>query len=110
VEGVTMERRIQRVESKLGGGDDCGPLTIIAPNSWSDADRAAWEAAEIRHGADAEDALIERYAGHPVRPCRAHRPHCNVIVVPAPASVEGASEEERAAWRQRGSARHPWRA
>jgi hypothetical protein len=108
MEGL-MELRLRRIERSFGGGDDCGPLELIAPNSWSDADRAAWERAQILHDEDAEGALIERYAGHAVRPCRHARQHILVIEVPAPAAVEEASEDERAAWRERVSARRPWR-
>ena len=105
-----MESRLRRIERGLGGGDDCGPLALIAPNSWSDADQAAWERAQILDDEEVESALIEKYAGHAVRPCRHARRHILVIEVPAPASVEAASEDERAAWRERVSARHPWRA
>jgi hypothetical protein len=74
-----MERRLDRLSRAFGGGDDCGPLALIAPNSWSDADQAAGERAQIRHDEDAEGALIEKYAGYSVRPCRCatavHR-HC----------------------------------
>jgi hypothetical protein len=103
-----MESRLRRIERSFGGGDECGPLALIAPNSWSDADREGWERAQILQDEDAESALIERYAGHAVRPCRCARQHFNVIVVPAPASVEESSEDERAAWRDRANARQ-WR-
>ena len=103
-----MERRLDRIERSFGGGDACGPLALIAPNSWSDADRAAWERAQILHDEDVESALIEKYAGHAVRPCRHARQHILVIEVPAPTSVEAASEDERAAWRERVSSRYPW--
>jgi hypothetical protein len=105
-----MNRRLDRIERSFGGGDDCGPLALIAPNSWSDADRAAWERTQIVHDEDVESALIEKYAGHPVRPCRHARQHFNVIVVPAPQDVEEADEATRAAWRERVSSQHPWRA
>jgi hypothetical protein len=95
-----MERCLAKLEAGFGGGDACGPLALIAPNSRSDADRAAWERAQILHDEDAEGALIEKYAGHAVRPCRHARRHFTVIVVPAPVSVEESSEDERAAWRQ----------
>ena len=100
-----MERRLDRLEQRLGGsGEDCGQLAIIAPNSWSDADREAWERAEILHDATTHDDLIEKYSGHRPRPCRA----VVVMIVPAPAKVERASEEDRAAWRaQVGTS--PWR-
>jgi hypothetical protein len=104
-----MDRRLDRIERSFGGGGDCGPLALIAPNSWSDADRAAWERAQMLHDEDAEGALIERYAGHAVRPCRHARQHFTIIVVPAPQHIEDASEDERAAWRERVSARRPWR-
>jgi hypothetical protein len=95
-----MERRLDRLSRAFGASESCGPIVLVAPNSWTDADRDAWERAQILHDEDAEGALIERYAGHPVRPCRCPRRHFNVIVVPAPASVEESSEDERAAWRQ----------
>jgi hypothetical protein len=99
-----MERRLDRIERGLGGRDDaCGPLALIAPNSWSDADRAAWERAQIVHDEDVESALIEKYAGHPVRPCRHARRHFTIIVVPAPQHIEDADEATRAAWRARRS-------
>jgi hypothetical protein len=103
-----MERRLAKLEAGFGG-ETCGPLALIAPNSWSDADRELWERAQILHDEDVESALIEKYAGHPVRPCRCARRHFTVIVVPAPASVEASSEAERATWRERVNARHPWR-
>ena len=93
-----MERRLGRLSRVLGGDDDCGPLAIIAPNSWSDADRDAWQWAEILHEADLRDDLIEKYTGQRPRPCRAARPHINVVIVPAPQSIEEASEDERALW------------
>jgi len=96
-----MERRLDRLSRASGGGDACGPLALIAPNSWSDADRAAWETAQILHDEDGEGALIEKYAGHPVRPCRHARRHILVIEVPAPQDVEDADEPTRAAWRVR---------
>jgi hypothetical protein len=108
MEGV-VERRVRILEQRLGGGDTCGPLALIASNSWSDADRAAWATAQILHDEDVESALIEKYAGHAVRPCRHVRQHILVIEVPAPASVEESSEAERAAWRERVSSRYPWR-
>jgi hypothetical protein len=108
MEGV-VESRLQRIERGLGGGDDCGPLALIAPNSWSDADREAWERAQILHDEEVEGALIEKYAGHAVRPCRHARQHFNVIVVPALQDVEDADEATRAAWRERVSFRYPWR-
>jgi hypothetical protein len=96
-----MESRLRRIERGLGGGSDsCGPLALIAPNSWSDADRELWECAKILHDEDVESGLIEKYAGHAVRPCRCARQHFTVIVVPAPVAVEEASEDERAAWRE----------
>jgi hypothetical protein len=37
-----MERRVRTLEQRIGSADDiCGRLVIVAPNSWSDADRAA---------------------------------------------------------------------
>jgi hypothetical protein len=104
-----MERRLAKLEAGFDGADSCGPLALIASNSWAAVDRAAWATAQILHDEDVESALIEKYAGHPVRPCRHARRHILVIEVPAPASVEAASEDERAAWRDRVSARHPWR-
>jgi hypothetical protein len=104
-----MESRLRRIERSFGGRDDCGPLVVICPNAWSDVDRDLWERSEILHDDTLHDDLIERYTGHRPRPCRAHCPHVNLIVVPAPAAVEEASEDERAAWRDRVSARHPWR-
>jgi hypothetical protein len=103
-----MERRLAKLEAGFGCGDSCGPLALIAPNSWSHADRELWERAQILHDEDAESTLIEKYAGHPVRPCRCARRHFTVIVVPAPASVEESSEDERAAWRDRANVRQ-WR-
>jgi hypothetical protein len=104
-----MERRVRALEQRIGRADDaCGPLAIIAPNSWSDADRAAWERAEILHDGTTHDDLIEKYSGHRPQPCRGHRPHITVLIIPAPAEVEEASEGERAAWRERVSSRRPW--
>ncbi len=96
-----MDRRIDRLSRAFSAGDDCGPLVIIAPNSWSDADRDAWERAAILHDEETRDSLIEKYTGQRPRPCRAPRPHINIVVVPAPLTVEEADEEERAAWRAR---------
>jgi hypothetical protein len=104
-----MERRLDRLEARLGGGgEDCGQLAIIAPNSWADADRASWERAQILQDDDVEDALIARYSGQQVRPCRCARQHINVIEVPAPAEIEQASEAARAIWRAR-SRTSSWR-
>jgi hypothetical protein len=72
--------------------------------------RRSWERAQILRDEDAEGALIERYAGHAVRPCRCARQHFNVIVVPAPQDVEDADEATRAAWRERVRSQYPWRA
>ena len=95
-----MESRLRRIEQRFGGRDDCGPLALIASNAWSDADRDAWEIARIRHDEDVESALIEKYAGHAVRPCRCARQHFTVIDVPAPQHIEEADEATRAAWRE----------
>jgi hypothetical protein len=111
MEGMSMDRRVRNLEQRFGSSeDDCGRLAIIAPNSWSDADRELWQRGEILHEADSHDDLIEKYTGHRPRSCRRHRVHINVVIVPAPEEVEEVSEEERAAWRQRVNARHPWRA
>ena len=96
-----MERRLDRVSRAFGGADDCGPLAIIAPNSWSDADRAAWQRAGILPDDTTRADLIEKYTGHRPRPCHAHRPHITVVIVPAPVAVEEADEAARAAWRAR---------
>jgi hypothetical protein len=102
-----MERRVGRLEARLGPRPDPGRLVLISPNSWSDRDRDAWERAEILHDTDRQDDLIEANSG--IRPTR--RPGRGaVVVVPAPAAIEAASEDERAAWRERMSARYPWRA
>jgi hypothetical protein len=98
-----MERRLARLEAGFGGGDPCGPLALIASNSWSDADRTAWTTAQIRHDDDVESALLEKYAGHAVRPCRHTPPHFVVIDVPAPDWVETSNEATRAQWRARRS-------
>ena len=74
-----MERRLAKLEAGFGNGDPCGPLALIAPNSWSDADRAAWERAQILHDENVESELLERYAGHAVRPCR-HTPR-HILVI-----------------------------
>jgi len=103
-----VERRLAKLEAGFGNGDPCGPLALIAPNSWSDTDRAAWETAQILPDEEVEGALIEKYAGHPVQPCRHARRHILVIEVPAPQDVEDADEATRAAWRERVTPR-PWR-
>jgi hypothetical protein len=92
-----MERRISNLEQRLGGGDDDdgSPLVIIAPNAWSDADRDAWERADILHDEDLSADLIEIHSGVRPRPCRSG---FSVIVVPAPAEVEEADEATRAEW------------
>lgn len=92
-----MERRISALERRCIPTPDLGRLAIVAPNSWSDADRELWQRCEILHDQDLHDDLIEKYTGH--RPGR--RPGVvNVVIVPAPAEVEQASEDERAAWRE----------
>ena len=98
-----MDRRIDRLSRAFGGRDDCGPLAIIAPNSWSDADRDAWERAQILNDETTRDDLIEKYTGQRPRPCHAARPHINIVIVPAPLTVEEANEEERAACREGGA-------
>ena len=96
-----MERRLDRLSRAFGADDDCGPLALITPNSWSDADRAAWERAEILHDDTTRADLIERYSGTGPRPCHAARPHITTVIVPAPLAVEEADEATRAAWRAR---------
>jgi hypothetical protein len=93
-----MERRVSALEQRFGPTPDPGRLVIIAPNSWADQDRDAWERAEILHDADAKDELIEKYTG--IRPTR-RIGVINVVVVPAPQAIEEADEATRAAWRAR---------
>jgi hypothetical protein len=95
-----MERRLAKLEADFGGGDVCGPLALIASNTWSNQDQDAWARSKILHDQELHDALAAKYAGHAVRPCRHARRHILVIEVPAPVSVEEASEDERAAWRE----------
>ena len=97
---MTITRtRITKVEQRFAdAGDDCGPLTIIAPNSWSDADRATWEQGELVPDAERDGDLIEKYHGQRPRPCS--RGHFVIIEVPAPQDLEDADEATRAAWRQ----------
>ena len=99
---MSMERRLSKLEQCIGSNDDAYcRLVIVAPNSWSDADRAAWERAEILHDGALHDDLIETYSGVRPQPCRGHRPHINIMIVPAPHAVEEADEATRATWRAR---------
>lgn len=87
--------RIRRLEDEFGrAGEDsvCGKMVVLAPNAWPDADREAWEHAEILH--DHED-LIARNTG--VRPQRC-RQHVRSVIVLAPDEIEQADEATRAAW------------
>jgi hypothetical protein len=98
---AVLNGRIDRLERHYGG-DDPGRMVMIAPNAWPDADRDAWEAADIRHDGDAHDELIERHSG--VRPVR-HPRHVNIIIVPAPDEIAHADEATRAAWHETHNAR-----
>jgi hypothetical protein len=103
-----MERRVRALEQRIGSADDvCGPLAIIAPNSWSDEDREAWERRDILHDQDLHDDLIEKYSGIRPQLCRGDRPQITVLIVPAPAEVEEADEATRAAWRAGVRSRRP---
>ena len=92
-----MEKRINALEQRFSPAPDPGRLVLISPNSWDDADRDAWERAEILHDTDAKDDLVQKHTGD--RPVR--RPgRVSVVVVPAPQDVEDADEVTRQAWRE----------
>jgi|SRR5215213_6301794 len=95
---MTVERRVKMLEQRLGLTADIGRLVLVTPNSWGDADRDAWERAEILRDTTVKDDLVEKYSG--IRPTRCPG-RVSVVIVPAPAAVEESSEEERAAWRAR---------
>jgi hypothetical protein len=92
-----MDKRLSRLEQRLGPTPAVGRLVFITPNSWSDADRESWERAEILPDTTVKDDLIEKHTG--IRPTR--RPGViSIIVDMAPASIENADEATRAAWRK----------
>ncbi len=93
-----MERRLTTLEQRLGPTPDPGRLVTVSPNSWSDADRDAWQRAEVLRDVDGKDDLIERNTG--IRLTRGPG-LVSVVIVPAPQSIEDADEATRSEWRAR---------